>query len=377
MARSQRGRGTGAIRKLPSGRWQARVLQNGTYVALGSFIQKADANAQPTGRSRTPRRRDLGGSALRAGRFWLPTPTTGSPVGTTWRCGPSRTTRICSVCTSGRRLGPHRCLTFQPSPSAAGGTRASGPDGHGRAPKTYRLLRTTLNTAVEDGLIPRNPCRIKGAGSDKTPERPTVTVEQVYAIADAITPRYRGLVILAAFTGLRFGELRALRRKRLDLQGGVVTVAPDDGNVQRDRHGASHFTRPKSRASVRTVAIPVPVLPELEAHLQLIGNLGPDSLVFPADKSADGMRPFHAEAFGRQWRKAVAKVNGLPENLRFHDLRHTGNTLAATTGASTRELMVRMGHASPRAALIYQHASADRDRAIADALAAQIIKLQK
>ena len=204
-----------------------------------------------------------------------------------------------------------------------------------------------------------------------------MTVEQVYAIADAITPRYRGLVILAAFTGLRFGELRALRRKRLDLQGGVVTVAPDDGNVQRDRHGASHFTRPKSRASVRTVAIPVPVLPELEAHLQLIGDLGPDSLVFPADKSADGMRPFHAEAFGRQWRKAVAKVNGLPEGLRFHDLRHTGNTLAATTGASTRELMVRMGHASPRAALIYQHASADRDRAIADALAAQIIKLQK
>ena len=204
-----------------------------------------------------------------------------------------------------------------------------------------------------------------------------MTVEQVYAIADAITSRYRGLVILAAFTGLRFGELRALRRKRLDLQGAAVTVAPDDGNVQRDRHGASHFTRPKSRASVRTVAIPTPVIHDLEAHFRLIGDLGPDSLVFPADKSADGMRPFHAEAFGRHWRKAVAKVNGLPEGVRFHDLRHTGNTLAATTGASTRELMARMGHASPRAALIYQHASADRDRAIADALAAQIMKLQK
>ena len=89
------------------------------------------------------------------------------------------------------------------------------------------------------------------------------------------------------------------------------------------------------------------------------------------------MRPFHAEAFGRHWRKAVASVKGLPEGVRFHDLRHTGNTLAATTGASTRELMARMGHASPRAALIYQHASADRDRAIADALAAQIMKLQK
>jgi hypothetical protein len=59
--------------------------------------------------------------------------------------------------------------------------KAGGTDGHGRAPKTYLLLRTILNTAVEDGLIPRNPCRIKNAGSDKTPERPTVTVEQVYA----------------------------------------------------------------------------------------------------------------------------------------------------------------------------------------------------
>ena len=90
-----------------------------------------------------------------------------------------------------------------------------------------------------------------------------MTVEQVYAIADAITSRYRGLVIHAAFTGLRFGELRALRRKRLDLQGAAVTVAPDDDNVQRDRHGASHFTRPKSRASARTVAIPAPVIHEL------------------------------------------------------------------------------------------------------------------
>ncbi len=56
------------------------------------------------------------------------------------------------------------------------------------------------------------------------------------------------------------------------------------------------------------------------------------------------------------------------DGLRFHDLRHTGNTLAAATGASTRELMTRMGHASPRAALIYQHATDERDRAIAEAL---------
>lgn len=60
--------------------------------------------------------------------------------------------------------------------------------------------------------------------------------------------------------------------------------------------------------------------------------------------------------------------SGSGSDLHFHDLRHVGNTLAATTGASLKELMSRMGHASSRAALIYQHASQDRDKAIAAAL---------
>ena len=68
----------------------------------------------------------------------------------------------------------------------------------------------------------------------------------------------------------------------------------------------------------------------------------------------------------KKWHQALAATN--VESLGFHDLRRTGNTLAAATGASTKELMARMGHASPRAALIYQHATRERDMAIADAL---------
>ncbi|MFD2691724.1 tyrosine-type recombinase/integrase [Streptomyces phyllanthi] len=63
---------------------------------------------------------------------------------------------------------------------------------------------------------------------------------------------------------------------------------------------------------------------------------------------------------------------GVTAELHCHDLRHTGNTLASTAGASTRELMTRMGHSSSRAALIYQHITSDRDRAIADRLGAMI-----
>ena len=89
----------------------------------------------------------------------------------------------------------------------------------------------------------------------------------------------------------------------------------------------------------------------------------PDCLyVFPNSKG----EPLRRGSFASVWQRARVRA-GVP-HLRFHDLRHTGNTLAAATGASTRELMSRMGHSSMRAALIYQHATTDRDAAIAAAL---------
>src|SRR5580700_1788674 len=77
--------------------------------------------------------------------------------------------------------------------------------------KEYRLLKAILNTAVDDGLIRRNPCRIKGAGQEKSPERPVLTIGQVFALADVIDQRYRVLVLLGTFGSLRWGELAALR----------------------------------------------------------------------------------------------------------------------------------------------------------------------
>lgn len=68
------------------------------------------------------------------------------------------------------------------------------------------------------------------------------------------------------------------------------------------------------------------------------------------------------------WTKARAAA-GMPE-LHFHDLRHTGGTLSAASGATLKELMARLGHSSVRAAMIYQHATRDRDQAIAKALGA-------
>src|SRR5438132_779057 len=82
--------------------------------------------------------------------------------------------------------------------------------------KCYRLLRTVLNTAVEDGLIVANPCAIKGAGVEPADERALPSLAQVYQLADTVRPQFRALVLLAAFGGMRRGELLALSRRDID-----------------------------------------------------------------------------------------------------------------------------------------------------------------
>jgi integrase len=120
---------------------------------------------------------------------------------------------------------------------------------------------------------------------------------------------------------------------------------------------------------MRHVAIPNRITTELKDHLGQFGESDLSGLIFTGEQG----QPLRRSNFNKivKWKDAVVTV-GLPVGFRFHDLRHTGTTLAAETGASTRELMERMGHDSSHAALIYQHGSARRDRAIADALDALI-----
>src|SRR3954465_8096435 len=97
--------------------------------------------------------------------------------------------------------------------------KLSSPSGPGQvtAAKCYRLLRAVCTTAVDDNLIARNPCSIRGAGQERSSERPMFTLTQVQALVDAVEDRWRALILLAAWTGLRIGELSALRREHLDL----------------------------------------------------------------------------------------------------------------------------------------------------------------
>jgi integrase len=236
------------------------------------------------------------------------------------------------------------------------GRRQARPFGPVTVAKAYRMLHAIMNTAVEDGLIRRNPCRIKGAGQEHSQERPVIPVGTLLRLLDEVPPRYRALLLLATFANMRFGELAGLRRGQLDLDGCAVRVAVSTAELG---DGRLIDDDPKSASGRRTVAFPQEIVPELKWHLECFAQAGDTGLVFVGPKGGRLRR----SNFRKFWNKARAAV-GLDE-LHFHDLRHTGNTMAAAQGASLRELMERMGHSSTRAALIYLHATRERDQAIA------------
>ncbi|MGP5289112.1 tyrosine-type recombinase/integrase [Brachybacterium tyrofermentans] len=247
---------------------------------------------------------------------------------------------------------------------AAGAPLAPSPPvdraaGRTAAAQAYRLLRAVLNQAAADGLIPHNPARVKGAGQVDHPERLPLSAAEVSALAAAMPPHLRAAVLVAAWSGLRPGELFALRQADVDAEAGTVTVRRA---LEEVPGAAITYGPPKSAAGRRTVSLPGSVAATLAAHLAEHTGPGPEALVF---SSPDGS-PMGSGARSRALAPAREAI-GRPDAT-WHHLRHTGATLAAIAGATQAELQARIGHSTPRAAAIYQHARADRDRWIADQL---------
>ncbi len=366
MATARKRRQQGGVDRLPSGRWRVRVIDPGTgaRVSLGSHARKGDAERayataiadQNRGLWVDPRQGRLTLAAFAP--TWLAARLTprGEPLRPRVRELYESELRLHILPKLGRlELGRINTATVR---SWHAGLLANGP-GPSTVAKCYRLLRAILGTAVEDGLIAVNPCTIKGAGVEHAAERPVITPAQAWALADAVAPRFRALVLLAAFGGLRLGELLGLTRSSLDLLHSTVTV-----RVQRQqlKHGEWVTGPPKTEAGLRTFVLPAELVPVLVTHLDAWAAPEPDGLVFIGAKGG----PLRPHVWQTQWDKARRAV-GL-DGLHFHDLRHVAGTLAASTGLGTKELMHRLGHASPRAALLYQHATVERDTAIAKAM---------
>lgn len=170
----------------------------------------------------------------------------------------------------------------------------------------------------------------------------------------------------AGLAGLRQGELFALRRSELDLENATLSV-----RRKRLRLASGEVIEgdPKSAAGCRTVSLPMQLVAELRPHLLQYAQMGASGYVFVGSTGV----PLERSNFRRRIWVPATEQTGL-SGLRFHDLRHTAGTLAARTGATTKELMVRFGHSSPQASMIYQHAAADRDRLIAERLDAMTVE---
>ncbi|WP_411574178.1 tyrosine-type recombinase/integrase [Streptomyces fradiae] len=226
--------------------------------------------------------------------------------------------------------------------------------------KSYRLLKAILETAADDELIRRNPCRIRGAGKEVSLAGQVATVEQVDALADAVGIRWRLMVFLGAYGPLRPEEQAELRRKDVDVDNGTITVrkaAPELTNGTR-AEGPT-----KSDAGKRVVVLPEFLRMDLKRHMDWYAEKGPEGLLFVGEKGAR----FRRSTFGRKWRKARELV-GMPKSFRFYDLRHTGHTLSTRSGATLKDTMVRAGQSSEKAALIYQHSNDERQREVASGL---------
>ncbi len=352
-----RSSGFGHVDKLPSGRWRARYTGPDGRRRTSTFRTKADARAwlataqadvvRQAWRAPEAGRRTLGSLAaayltrndLRESTRALYASLWRHHLEETWS-----TVAVADVTPERVRLWHERANTTTKPTALA---------------QSYRLLRSLLSVAVADNVIAANPCRLRSAGTPK-PARPSraLSIDEVQALAHAVPARYGALVLVLAFGGLRFGEATALRRHHVSADGSTVTVEASVRYVG----GRWLVGPPKTDAGIRTIVLPAFVATALATHLSTNVPDGDRTLVFATASGHFLARSNFRMTFGRAVRSCQ-----LPP-ARVHELRHTGASLAAATGASTAELMHRLGHASPAAALVYQHAAAHRDAEIARAL---------
>ncbi len=355
-------RGFGSVRKLPSGRWQARFTHPQTgkiQSAQSTFDTKAGA-----GRWLATMETDLDrGDALDLdrgkiafgayGKAWLD--SRGDLRPKTMELYRYLFRQYLEPPLGTRQIGQIDSESIR----SWYGEIGAGSQSRVTTAKAYRLLRQILQAAVDDRILRSNPCNLKGAAVEHSTERPILSMDDVLALADAIKPRYRLMVLLASLVGLRRGECLALRVSDVVERDGRWTITVGSSIVFVA--GVPRRELPKTDAGTRRLALPSAVGREVERHLAEFGLTG-DDLLF-AD-SRTGTTPT-ITVWRRVWNNARRDAG---VDCTFHDLRHHAGTLTASAGASIRESMARLGHASPRAALRYQHAAEQRDVEVASSI---------
>lgn len=226
--------------------------------------------------------------------------------------------------------------------------------------KSYFALHDLMQAAVADRRIAFNPCDNVPLPNEPDAEQRFLDVAQIADLAAEVPDRFRAFVILAAYGGLRYGELAGLRRKHVDLDRGCVRIA--ETMVEAD--GKITFGPPKTKRSRRTVPLPRRVVKELQDHLDRFVEESPDALVFTGPRGGVLRRAGFRRCF---WIPAITAA-GLA-GLRVHDLRHTFVSLWVAAGRNVKEVSVAAGHSSVAFTLDrYGHLYESDEAGIQDAL---------
>jgi integrase len=359
MARGRRG--FGRLRQLPSGRWQAAYVGPDTklHSAPRTYATEGDAEGWLAGERR---KIDLGtwGAVERSDGITLRT------YAEQWIAHRQLRPRTKQLYESMLKrlilpdLGDTKIVTLSPARVREWHT-SLGTENDTRNAHAYALLHAVCATAVQDEVLDANPCRIRAAMQTKRKRDVNVlTPTEVDKLAAEMPDRLAASVVLAAWCGLRWGETSELRRGDVSPDSSVLKIR----RAVTYRQGKFVVGEPKTAAGSRDVVVPPHIRPVLKAHLENHVARASGALLFSLD---DGSH-MHGDQYRTPWEKARAAI-GKP-NLRVHDLRHVGAVLAAQSGATTAELMHRLGHTTAVMALKYQHVAEGRDALIAERLSA-------
>jgi integrase len=350
---SARRRQFGAIRKLPSGRWQASYFESGRrHIADRTFPSRADASAWLAtveadllrGDWLDPRGRR--GTVAEWSNLWLEStmhlkPKTRESYESTLRVHVLPAFGHVAV-GSIERSDAEQFLGRLTKDGASPGLVANA----------RLVLRLVLGTAVNAKALRSNPCDGIRAPRQRRGEMHFLTHEQVAALARTIVappirtgggehrrrtyPEWGLLVLTAAYTGLRAGELAALRVGRTDLTQRRLVVAESVSDVA----GVLTYGPPKTY-QFRSVPMPGFLVELMREHLRR----RPRDVAAFVFTSPDGGPLRHLNFYKRFFKPALAPA-GLPEAVRFHDLRHTYASFLIAEGAHPRAMMERLGHSS-------------------------------
>lgn len=320
------------VRKLPSGKWQARLMVDGNRVSKTFGTKNLAKDWIKTQEA-----------AALVGEFTGSTPkVTFGEFAETWLKG--HTGRAKTIEAIQGDLKNHLLPTFATvllsdiSPTSVRDWHAAHlakgtPSATSRA---YRNLKAILNAAVDDQLIKSNPCTIKTAAKTPPKEIHPLSLDELWKVHDAMDPRFQAWVLLSGYGGLRISESFGLLVSDFDPKKGTVKVTKQ---VQSVNGGPLELVAPKTKAGTRTVGLPSFVSEALEAHVKTL-KLKKDDPLFPASKGGFVRINLWRD---RYWKPAVSELSWSPVP---HDLRHTAASLAISVGVDIKTLQTMLGHES-------------------------------